>query len=196
MKKWQQQILVYTLIIVAVFIQHYSSRSVPLDPSSLHTALEQDTAQYPTQSHQDVLKAQVETVFDGDTFAALLSDGTSVHVRLLGINSPEVAGPYRTAECFGKEASSALKNLLPKGTPVQLQTDPTQDTKDKYGRMLAYVFTSDNVLLNEQLIRTGSAYEYTYRKPYQKQSDFQSAEKVAMTQGAGMWAACPARIRN
>lgn len=87
------------------------------------------------------------SVIDGDTIDVRVGGQGTVSVRLLGINTPEVAGPYRTAQCFGNEASANAKRLLA-GATVYLQDDPQQDDKDQYGRWLRYVWMSDGRLFN------------------------------------------------
>lgn len=125
-------------------------------------------------------------VADGDTLD-VLKDGAKVRVRLIGINAPESVDPKRPAQCFGKEASSELKRVA-LGTEVSLETDPSQDTYDKYGRLLAYVFAS-TTNLNLHMIEAGYAYEYTYDLPYKYQREFRAAQHDAQTAGRGLWAA-------
>ncbi len=128
----------------------------------------------------------VEHVVDGDT-VDLDIDGKRVRVRLIGINTPETVDPRRPVECFGKEASNKAKEIL-SGKWVSIESDPTQDTTDKYGRKLLYIYTSDGTLFNIQMIREGYAHEYTYRYPYKYQQEFKNAEHDARTEERGLWA--------
>ena len=134
---------------------------------------------------------RVIKVVDGDT-VALEIDGTSVTVRLIGINTPETSDPRKSVECFGKEATTALKALL-QNAPVRVETDPSQDTYDRYGRLLAYLYLSDGTLVNERMIRDGFGYEYTYDRAYEHQMMFRAAEAHARVSKNGLWAdnACP-----
>ena len=77
---------------------------------------------------------------------------------------------------------------------MYLETDPSQDTVDKYGRTLAYVWTASGRLFNLDMIAEGYAHEYTYDLPYRYQQDFRTAEDNARTQERGMWSpsACAA----
>lgn len=127
----------------------------------------------------------VEHVVDGDTLD-LDMDGKRLRVRLIGINTPETVDPRRAVECFGKEASNKAKEIL-LGKWVSIETDPTQDSNDKYGRKLLYVYTEDGVMFNKQMIEDGYAYEYTYRYPYKYQKDFKAAEHEARTNERGLW---------
>ena len=69
------------------------------------------------------------------------------------------------------------------GRPVgYLETDPSQDTIDKYSRTLAYLQTASGRLFNLDMIADGYAFEYTYDLPYRYQADFKAAEDDARTQ--------------
>ena len=56
---------------------------------------------------------------------------------------------------------------------MYLETDPSQDTIDKYGRTLAYVWTASGRLFNLDMIADGYAFEYTYDLPYRYQAGLQ-----------------------
>jgi len=127
----------------------------------------------------------VSRVVDGDTIE-VTKDGAKEKVRLLGINTPETVDPRKKVECFGKEASAELKQLLT-GKQVKLVTDDTQTKYDKYGRLLAYVYTEDGLFVNKHMIEEGYAYEYTYTAPYIFQYEFKEAQKLAETEGKGLW---------
>lgn len=128
----------------------------------------------------------VERVIDGDTID-VLQNGKTLRVRLIGINTPETVDPRKKPECFGLEASVKLHALLD-GREVRLETDPTQGVYDKYGRELAYVFLPNDMDVNELMVRTGFAREYTYKKPYKFQKSFKAAESAARAASLGLWA--------
>ena len=92
----------------------------------------------------------VERVVDGDTL--VISGGD--RVRLIGVDTPETKHPNKPVQPFGKEASEFTRRMV-EGKRVQLQFDPGE-TKDKYGRTLAYVYI-DGQFLNELLLREGLA---------------------------------------
>lgn len=129
---------------------------------------------------------QVIRVVDGDTLKIDVN-GAEETVRLIGMNTPETVDPRRPVECFGTEASAKAKELL-NGEHIRLETESSQGTRDKYGRLLAYVYLEDGVLFNKYMINEGYAYEYTYRIPYQYQSEFKAAQKEAELAGRGLWA--------
>lgn len=135
-------------------------------------------------------------VVDGDT-VILRIDGRQERVRLIGMNTPESVDPRRPVECLGKEASAKATEILTAGMPVHTEPDPTQDVRDRNGRLLLYLWTPDGVLFNEQMIRLGFASEFTFAAPYRYQNQFRAAEREARAAKRGLWAdnACVGQIR-
>lgn len=130
---------------------------------------------------------KVIKVTDGDTIHVDM-DGTNETVRFLGINTPETVDPRTTVQCFGREASARMKELAG-GKLVRLEYDDSQSMRDKYGRLLAYVYLEDGEMLNRKMIADGYAYEYTYMLPYKYQAEFRDLQNLARTSGRGLWAA-------
>jgi micrococcal nuclease len=118
---------------------------------------------------------------DGDT---LELDGGE-RVRLIGVDTPETVDPRRPVQYFGKEAS-AFTHRMAQGRSVRLEYD--QDTRDRYGRTLAYVYLQDGTFLNAEIIRQGYGHAYT-RFPFRYQAEFLALEREARAQGRGLWAA-------
>lgn len=131
-------------------------------------------------------EAYVTKVVDGDTIKVLLPSGETETVRLIGINTPETKDPRRPVECFGKEASAKAQELMEEKI-ITLEEDKSQGDRDRYGRLLRYVFNQDSSNINQQLIKEGYAYEYTYNNPYRYQEDFQEAERQAQEGEKGLW---------
>lgn len=127
----------------------------------------------------------VETVVDGDTIKVRLPSGQLETVRFLGIDTPETVDPRRPAGCFGKEASNRTKELLT-GKNVRLEIDPSQGNRDKYGRLLRYIYLSDNTLVNAELVSEGYARVYT-AFPTSKLKEFLELQKQARLAGRGLW---------
>lgn len=128
----------------------------------------------------------VTKVTDGDTLH-LDMNGRDEKVRLIGINTPETVDRRKTVECFGKEASTRMKELV-EGKIVRLEYDETQNLRDAYNRILAYVYLEDNQMLNRKMVAEGYAYEYTYLKPYKYQKEFRELQTLARTSKRGLWA--------
>ena len=95
------------------------------------------------------------SVTDGDTITVSV-DGTKEKVRLIGIDTPETKKPDTPVQCFGPEATRSPTSLLPEGTPLHLERDV--EARDKYGRLLAYVYRSDDGLfVNLEIVAKGYA---------------------------------------
>lgn len=127
----------------------------------------------------------VVRVVDGDTVIVQIN-GKKETVRLIGLDTPEIVDPRKPVECFGKEASAEAKRILT-GKPVRIKTDSSQALRDKYNRLLAYVFLEDGTNFNELMIKNGYGYEYTYDVPYTYQKEFKNAEKYARENKQGLW---------
>ena len=127
----------------------------------------------------------VTKVVDGDTITINL-DGAAETIRLIGINTPETVDPRKPVQCFGKQASDEAKTILT-GRKVRIEKDPTQGDRDKYGRLLAYVWRDDGLFFNEYMIQQGYAYEYTYDRPYKYQTQFKADQATAESQDRGLW---------
>lgn len=129
-------------------------------------------------------KTRVIRIVDGDTIVVLIN-GAQEKIRLIGVDTPETVDPRGSVQCFGEEASAFTKSIL-ENQAVRLEADPSQDDRDKYGRLLRYVFL-DDTLINKELISLGYGHEYTYRRPYKYQMEFKSAEKRARESKKGLW---------
>jgi micrococcal nuclease len=124
----------------------------------------------------------VTKVIDGDTFEVRIGEITE-RVRVLGIDTPELGN---SAECFAVEATVEADWLL-SGVTVRLEGDPTQDNRDRYNRLLRYVWLPDRSLFNQQMIANGFAREYTFNQPYREQVSFRAAQQAAQTAQRGIW---------
>lgn len=128
----------------------------------------------------------VDRVVDGDTIVVDIN-GAPEKVRFIGVDTPETVDPRKPVQCYGLQASSYVKRLLT-GARVGLESDSSQGDKDRYGRLLRYIFLTDGTNLDEQLIAKGYGHEYTYNLPYKYQSQFRQAEDQAKAKKLGLWA--------
>jgi len=145
-----------------------------------------DPVAYPLQP-PDTVAAQVVGVVDGDTLDVALDGGTE-RIRLIGVDTPETKDPRKPVQCFGVEAAAEAQRLL-EGQTVQLEEDLSQGSRDRYGRLLRYVWLPDGKLFNLELISGGYAHEYTFDEPYTYQAVFKQAAADARERGWGLWAA-------
>jgi micrococcal nuclease len=107
-------------------------------------------------------------------------------VRLIGIDTPEVG------QCFFAAAKADAVRLAERRRVV-LRGDPTQATRDIYGRLLAYVDINGRVDLGARLVALGAGRVYVYQgRPFLRIGAYRGAERQARESGRGQWAACPA----
>lgn len=190
-----KKILNALLVFLALLILQYALQEEPAGGAAVigaGTNAEIETSQTGPKATMDVSAIYpVTKVVDGDTIDVDIN-GEIVRLRLIGINTPETVDPRKPVECFGKEASAAAKEILT-GKKVRLEADPSQTDRDKYDRLLRYVFLEDGTNFNELMVVRGYAYEYTYDLPYKYQKEFKAAQKYAEANKKGMWAdgVCP-----
>ncbi len=139
-------------------------------------------------SGQFTQKGVVTQVVDGDTLHVRLANGKSERVRLIGIDAAE------RGACFAAPAAERARQLA-LSQPVVLRGDRTQATRDRYGRLLAYVWIPGGRDLGYQLVAGGFAKVYVYRDPFQRLGAYRTAESRAKSAPAGSWKACGATIR-
>jgi micrococcal nuclease len=91
-------------------------------------------------------------------------------------------------QCFGQAAAAHTKALL-EGKDVRLAPDPQDQDRDKYGRLLRYVYLPDGALVNAELIKDGYGFAYVVF-PFEKLDQFRQLETVARQNNSGLWAGC------
>ena len=123
---------------------------------------------------------KVRWVDDGDT-VVLMDDR---RVRYIGINAPEIAHGKEKAEPFGYAAKKFNIKLVHKKN-VRLEYD--REKKDRYGRVLAYVFLQNGLFVNKEMIRQGYAYYLPQRETIRYSKDMLKAQQEAMTAKRGIW---------
>lgn len=125
----------------------------------------------------------VERVSDGDTIA-VRRGSSRVTVRLIGVDAPEIEGPYRHAEKGGYDARREMERIIA-GRKVFLQLDSYQPERDSHGRLLAFVYAG-GILANGEIIRRG--YARAYRKfRHDRRDEFLRYENEARAAGRGLW---------
>jgi len=123
---------------------------------------------------------------DGDTIVVSIA-GSSEKVRILGADTPETVDPRKPVQCYGPEASAHTKARLPPGTRVSLETDV--ETRDKYGRLLAYVYVG-GVRYDDELLRLGYARLLIIPPNGVYARAMLQDELRARAAGRGLWGAC------
>ena len=131
-------------------------------------------------------RGTVVWVVDGDTVDVRLTNGKRERVRLIGIDATE------RGSCFASQASARARALA-LSEQVVLRGDATQDTRDRYGRLLAYVWLPGGRDLGYQLVAGGFAKVYVYRDLFQRHSAYTRAERGAKASPRGLWKRCETR---
>ena len=131
------------------------------------------------------VKGNVARVIDGDTF--VLTD--SEHVRLLGIDTPELDGSDSFYVFYATKARYLTDSLI-NGKRVKLTFDGP--TRDIFGRILAYVWLTDikgrdSLFIQAELLKTGFARIRYYPKGKRYYDVFYNLRRTAMKQNLGIW---------
>lgn len=129
--------------------------------------------------------ARVVRVVDGDTIEARI-DGRVEDVRYIGVDTPETVKPGAPVECFGPRAS-AFNHHLVEGRRVRLVLGV--ERRDKYGRLLSYVYLG-RLFVNAELLRRGFARTLAIAPNDSFAERFKRLEIAAGRAGRGLWGAC------
>jgi len=126
-------------------------------------------------------------IFDGDTFRTRSGE----RIRLLGINTPEVAHNDQREQAYAKEAKRRLSQLI-LGKSVQLRLD--REKQDKYGRTLAQVYLRDGRWVNKILVAEGLAHVYTFAPNFHWTDALLRSEQIARRDMRGLWKSSRFRV--
>lgn len=130
---------------------------------------------------------RIVAVADGDTFDVDMN-GTRERIRMIGVDTPETKKPNAPVQCYGPQASDFAKKTLA-AQNVRLEADPVGDNRDRYDRLLRYVFLPDGTLINQKLITDGYGFAYL-SFPFSKHSEFAAAQASAQSNKQGLWNIC------
>lgn len=122
----------------------------------------------------------IEKIIDGDSVEANIR-GRKEQVRLIGIDAPELG-----QKPWGKRSKKFLEALI-SASGWQARIEYDVEKRDKYNRVLAYLRSRDNKLINEEMLRNGYAVLFTL-PPNVKHSDrLRSAQVIARENKRGIW---------
>jgi micrococcal nuclease len=122
----------------------------------------------------------VVSVADGDTVSVMI-DGKKEKIRLIGIDAPELG-----QKPWGVESKKYLESLFNvSGWQVKLEFDVGR--RDRYGRLLAYIRTTDGKLINLLMIKSGYALLYTVPPNVKYVNELRSAQEEARNKRIGIW---------
>lgn len=122
----------------------------------------------------------VEKVVDGDSIEAVIQ-GKREHTRLIGIDAPELA-----QRPWGKKAKKYLEEMV---AASKWEVGITYDVerRDKHDRVLAYLWSRDGKMLNEELLRAGLAVIFTFPPNVKYVERFRTAQIIARENKASIW---------
>ena len=135
----------------------------------------------------------VVRVIDGDTVVVRFDDGVEETLRYIGIDTPETMHPRRGIDCFGPEASARNAELV-EGRRVALERDVSE--RDRYGRLLRYVYTEAGAMANARLVAEGYAQVATFPPDVKHAEQFRQLQEEARGREAGLWGACHDRVNT
>jgi len=141
-------------------------------------------------NYEDIL---VVRAVDGDTLK--LENGE--RVRLIGIDTPETyesvklyrdsqksGQDIKTIQALGKRASNFTRGLV-EGKRVRLEFD--LEKRDRYKRLLAYVYLKDGTFVNAEIIKQGYASLMTYPPNIKYVDSFKELYQQARENNRGLW---------
>ncbi len=130
---------------------------------------------------------KVLKIEDGDTITVDMN-GHSETVRFIGVDTPETQDPRKPVQCFGHAAADFTRQLI-SNQPVRLEADPLSSNRDRYNRLLRYIYLPDGRLVEAEIIKEGFGFAYT-SFPFTKADEFLDYQKTAREQNRGLWSSC------
>lgn len=129
----------------------------------------------------------IDHFIDGDTIAVKMN-GKTESIRMIGVDTPETHKPNSPVQCYGPAAAAFTKNLI--GTQqVRLQADADSTNRDRYNRLLRYVYLPDGRMVETELIKGGYGFAYT-DFPFTKKAEFVADQTAARDAQKGLWGNC------
>ena len=122
---------------------------------------------------------------DGDTFRVMIDEEEKL-VRMLAIDTPEIAKNGKRAEYYAEEASNYTCDKITKAKKIELEYDSNSDKTDKYGRVLAWVYV-DGKLLQDDLVADGYAKVAYLYADYKYTDILKEKQELASAKEIGIW---------
>ena len=141
--------------------------------------------------------ATVKRVVDGDTLKVIYQ-GQEESVRLIGIDTPESKRNKKARKdagrsgkdvdqitAMGKEAAKYMRTIAREGDRLTIEFDVQK--RDKYKRLLGYVYLENGRMLNEEIIKAGYASPMTIPPNVKYQDRFLKAYREAREAKRGLF---------
>jgi len=139
----------------------------------------------------------VTRIIDGDTLKVFYL-GSEESIRLIGIDTPESRVNKKTKKdakrsgqdietiiTMGKRATEYVKSLVTPGDIVTIEFDVQE--RDRYKRLLGYVYLSNGKMLNEEIVKAGYAMIMTIPPNVKYKDRFLKAYQEAREKKRGLW---------
>jgi len=139
----------------------------------------------------------VTRIVDGDTLK-ISYNGQEESIRLIGIDTPESrinkktkkdakrgGKDIKTIIAMGKRAAEYVKSLVKQGDLITIELDVQE--RDRYGRLLGYVYLSNGKMLNEEIVKAGYAVIMTIPPDVKYKDRFLTAYQDAKDGKRGLW---------
>lgn len=137
---------------------------------------------------------KVTSYSDGDTIVVDMN-GKPETIRFIGVDTPETHDPRKPVQCYGEIAATYTKSKIEPFGQVRLQSDPLNTNRDRYDRLLRYVYLPDGTLLDEQIIKEGYGFAYL-NFPFELADQFAAAQLAAQESRLGLWSACKPELNE
>ncbi len=149
---------------------------------------------------EKIKKEPVKVIYvvDGDTLKVFFQDKKDT-IRLIGIDTPESKKNKRakkqsikekkdldTIIKMGLQAKKYVQSLVKKDDILYIEFDV--EPRDRYKRLLGYVYFADGTMLNLKLVQDGYAQPYTYPPNVKYKDQFIQAAREARENKRGLWA--------
>jgi micrococcal nuclease len=123
---------------------------------------------------------RVTSVHDGDTISVMFGNREE-RVRLIGIDAPELG-----QKPWGMKAKRKLQEMI-RNSDRSVRVEMDVEERDKYGRLLAYLWTKDGRLINEEMLKAGYAFLYTIPPNVRYVERLRRAQEMAVQKKKGVW---------
>lgn len=140
-----------------------------------------------TDGPKGTVRAVVTKELDGDTLHARV-DGHDETIRVLLIDTPEDQKPGTPVEPYSREAAAYAAQVMPVGSTIRLQLGKAPDQRDRYGRLLAYVYEPNGKLYENDVVRRGLArVAYIIKPNTDHLSELERSQTYAKTNRLKIW---------
>ncbi|MCH7320723.1 thermonuclease family protein [Solibacillus sp. MA9] len=182
MKKFYFTLIFLTLLLTACTEETGTNNIETQDIQGIVTSTIETADKYDVSEFEEF---ELQEVIDGDTIR-IKYNGSSEKVRFLLVDTPETNHETLGEQPFGPEAKAFTMELLAGQDTVYLEFDVSY--RDKYKRLLAYIYTKDGISVQEQLLKNGLArVAYIYNPNTKHVNWFNSIQKTAQKSATGIW---------